>query len=338
MQIDYNVSLKNFNTFGIDVKADKVITITSENDIKELIQGRMIAHGQYLVLGGGSNMVFTSDFHGVVVRMANKGIKTISVNGNEVMVEAQAGEVWSDFVWHCINKDYCGVENLAGIPGTVGASPVQNVGAYGVEAKDIIHLVRAYDIKTGELKVFNNTDCRFGYRNSVFKQTLKDRYIVASVIFKLSIDAQPNLEYRALANAVGMKGYRNPTPRQVAETVEEVRDSKLPNPNQIGSAGSFFKNPVVTISVRDTLLRRYPNLVSYEYDDSHYKLAAGWLIEQSGWKGKSLGKAGVYEKQALVLVNRGGCTGREVYTLAKAIMADVEDKFGVRLEPEAIII
>lgn len=338
MQIDHSVSLKPYHTFGIEQYADTMVTIRSEQDLRELVSERRLLNGNFLVIGGGSNLVFTKPYHGTIVLMRNKGIQVISRDEDIIMVEAQAGEVWADFVDYCVRNSYYGLENLAGIPGTVGAAPVQNVGAYGVEAKDVIHLVRAYDIHTGELKVLTSQDCRFSYRNSIFKQEFKERYIVCSVIFQLYREDEPNLEYRALANAVGMKGYKNPTAEQVAEVVTEIRDSKLPNPKEIGSAGSFFKNPVVTISQRDALLRRYPKLVSFEYDESHYKLAAGWMIEQCGWKGKSIGKAGVYEKQALVLVNRGGCTGDEVITLAKAITADVEDKFGVRLEPEAIIL
>lgn len=333
-----NTSIRDLNTFGIDVKVDTLYVIEREADIKKLILDRHLEGRPYLVLGGGSNMVFMNDYRGAIVLMANKGIVPVSVDGDDVLVEAQAGEVWSDFVWHCIKAGFHGLENLAGIPGTVGASPVQNVGAYGVEAKDVIHLVRAYDVKTGELRTFTNRECKFGYRDSIFKHQMKDRYIVSSVIFHLSRQYEPNFEYRALANAVGQKGLTHPTARQVAEVVEEIRDSKLPNPRRIGSAGSFFKNPVVTAREKDTLVKKYPNLVSFEVDDDHFKLAAGWLIEQCGWKGRSLGPVGVYEKQSLVLVNLGGCTGADVERLSRAVVDDVEARFGVRLEPEAIFV
>lgn len=338
MTIEHSVSLKTYNTFGIDAVADAFVAIRSEADIQALVATGRLRHQPFLVLGGGSNIVFSQDYHGTVVHMETKGVRLHSVDGDEVLVEAQAGEVWADFVDRCISQDWYGLENMAGIPGTVGAAPVQNVGAYGAEAKDYIHLVRAYDVQTGQLRVFTNKECRFAYRNSVFKQELKDRYIVASVVFRLRREFEPNLEYRALSNAVAQRGYGHPSARQVAEVVVTVRESKLPNPKQIGSAGSYFKNPVVTATFHDDLKHRFPELVSFVVDDGHYKLAAGWLIENAGWKGKDMGRAGVYEKQALVLVNRGGCTGRDVTRLAQAVVADVEDKFGVRLEPEAIII
>ena len=338
MTIEHDISLKKYNTFGIEAQASSFVAIRTEQDLHDLFLTGRLRNQPFLVLGGGSNIVFTDNYHGLVVRMETKGIKVQGVEGDDILVEAQAGEVWSDFVWHCINHDWHGIENLAGIPGTVGASPVQNVGAYGAEAKDIIEVVRAYDVHTGNLRVFSNSTCRFAYRNSIFKQELKDRYIVASVIFRLHREYVPNLSYKALATAVAMRGFGNPTGKQVAETVIELRNSKLPDPKVTGSAGSFFKNPVVTASQHDDLKRRYPDMVSFVTDDGHYKLAAGWLIEKAGWKAKRLGNAGVYEKQALVLVNCGGCTGPEVEALAKAITADVDARFGVRLSPEAIII
>lgn len=333
-----NTSIRDLNTFGIDIKVEKLLVVEQESDIRQLILDRNLEGRKFVVLGGGSNMVFMNDYRGTVVLMANKGICPVSVEGDGVLVEAQAGEVWSDFVRHCVNAGFHGLENLAGIPGTVGASPVQNVGAYGVEAKDVIHLVRAYDVKTGELRTFTNKECEFGYRDSVFKHMLKDRYIVSSVIFRLSRQYEPNLEYRALANALGQRGYLHPTARQVAETVEEVRDSKLPNPKRIGSAGSFFKNPVVTVSEKEALVKKFPQLVCFDVDEDHVKLAAGWLIEQCGWRGRALGPVGVYEKQSLVLVNLGGCTGPDVERLAKTVVSDVEAHFGVHLEPEAIFV
>ncbi|MCR5423760.1 MAG: UDP-N-acetylmuramate dehydrogenase [Bacteroidales bacterium] len=338
MTIEHDISLKKYNTFGIDAQASAFVAIRTEQDLHELFLTGRLRNQPFLVLGGGSNTVFADNYRGLVVHMETKGIKVQGVEGDDILVEAQAGEVWSDFVRHCVDHEWYGAENLSGIPGTVGAAPVQNVGAYGTEAKDIIEVVRAYDVQTSNLRVFSNSECRFGYRNSIFKQELKDRYIVASVIFRLHREYEPNLSYKALATAVAMKGYGHPTGRQVAETVTELRNTKLPDPKVIGSAGSFFKNPVVTASQHDDLKRRYPDLVSFATDDGHYKLAAGWLIEKAGWKGKRLGNAGVYGKQALVLVNCGGCTGKEVVALSKAITADVEARFGVRISPEAIII
>lgn len=338
MIIQKNISLKPYNTFGIDAKAAEFVTIETEEEIVKLIRSGALADKRFLILGGGSNIVFTQDYDGLVVCMATKGIEIVEDKGDDLLVEAQAGEVWRDFVRQSISQGGYGLENLAGIPGTVGAAPVQNVGAYGREAKDVIHSVKCYDIETGEVRVFRNEECRFGYRNSIFKQELAGKQIVASVTFRLSRKPTPNIEYKALKDSLAEKGIANPSPREIAQTITEIRDTKLPKPEETGSAGSFFKNPVVSASLHDQIKEEHPNLVSFVVDDDHYKLAAGWLIEQCGWKGRGIGNAGVYAKQALVLVNNGGCTGKEVTTLSNAIIADVEAKFGVTLTPEAIII
>lgn len=338
MHVQRHTSLLPYNTFGIDVEADTLITVESEQDLRQLIADRSLQEGRYLVVGGGSNLVFTQPYRGTVVLMRNKGIRVQSVDGDEVLVEAQAGEEWDAFVRHCVEHDLYGLENLVGIPGSVGAAPVQNVGAYGTEAGDAISLVRAYDLRTGELKVLNQRQCRFGYRDSVFKHEQQGRLIVCSVIFRLSRQFVPNLSYRGLATAVNQRGLRFPTAQQIVDTVASLRSSKLPDPKEIGSAGSFFKNPIVSAEQLSRLRAQYPNIVSFAMEPDGYKLAAGWLIEQCGWKGRSLGNAGVYDKQSLVLVNRGGCTGMEVQRLAKAISDDVEQRFGVRLEPEAIYV
>lgn len=339
MQIEHNISLKDFNTFGIESIASDYVSIRSEQDIRELCESRLLRLRPFLVVGGGSNLVFSHDiYRGLIVHMENKGIEIHSIDGDDILVEAQAGEVWDDFVHFCINHDCYGVENMAAIPGTVGAAPVQNVGAYGTEAKDVIELVRAYDVESGKLRVFTNRECKFGYRNSVFKKELRNRYIVASVIFRLHREFHMDMGYKALQTAVAQRGYLHPSAQQVAEVVESVRDSKLPNPKEIGSAGSFFKNPVVSADSFAIIKRRYPDIVSFPAEDGRVKLAAGWMIEKSGWKGKNLGPCGVYEKQALVLVNRGGCSGKDVIALANAVVADVEKHFGIRLEEEAIIV
>lgn len=338
MLIEHNASLKKYNTFGIDSYADKVVEIHNEEDLKSLLASGLLQQEPFLILGSGSNIVFADNFHGVVIVMRNKGIRLLSENDGECRVEAQAGEVWNDFVWHCIDQGWHGAENLVAIPGTVGASPVQNVGAYGLEAKDVVDTVLAYDIATGETRSFSNAECNFAYRNSVFKAGLANRYIVWSVVYRLHRTFRPHLDYKALSSALAEQGIINPTARQLAETITNVRHSKLPQPEQIGSAGSFFKNPIVTASVCAKLKEDYPEAVTFPIDDTHCKVAAGWLIEHAGWKGKHLGHAGVYEKQALVLVNCGECTGKEVVALANAITADVEAKFGIQLEKEAIII
>lgn len=331
------ISLQPYNTFGIDAYADDLITITTTAELQSLIASKQLMQKPYLILGGGSNMVFMGHYHGTVVRMANEGIRCVGETNGEVIVEAQAGEVWDRFVRVCVANGWHGAENLVAIPGTVGASPVQNVGAYGMEAKDIIHSVKAYEVATGKCRTFTNEECHFAYRSSIFKTTLGGQYVVASVCYHLSREFCPNLSYGALASALEAQGIAQPTAQQLVDTITQIRDSKLPNPKVMGSAGSFFKNPIVDEVCYRRLLDKYPDMVAYPVG-KQYKLAAGWLIEHAGWKGRSLGKAGVYEKQALVLVNRGGCTGEEVRQLAKAIVADVEQQFGVSLSCEAILV
>lgn len=329
------------NTFGIPATADRYLEVHTQDELLSLLRGGSLREAPCFVVGSGSNIVFTGHCAGTVLHLENKGIRQLSASDGSLLVEAAAGEVWDDFVRHCIAHGWHGAENLVAIPGTVGASPVQNVGAYGREAKDIIHSVRAFEIATGEERIFSNEECQFGYRDSVFKGALKDRYIVWSVTYRLQRAFSPDLSYKAIAEALAAKGVNNPTAQQLADTIAEVRWSKLPRPEAVGSAGSFFKNPIVPAEQYERLHACYPDIVAYPVIASNaqsYKLAAGWLIEQAGWKGRTLGRCGVYEKQALVLVNRGGCTGEEVVALAHAIIADVHAKFGVTLIPEAIIV
>ena len=337
MDIKENISLKAYNTFGIDVCASKYAEISSEEDLQHLLACGILKECPFVILGGGSNIVFVKDFDGIVVRPTNKGISIISENDNEAVVEAAAGETWSNFAWAMTRQGYYGLENLVEIPCCVGAAPIQNVGAYGREAKDVIKYVVAYEIATGTKKIFTTKECLFGYRNSIFKNELKDQYIVLAVGFALSKTMEVTTNYSALTTMLCEKNITSPTPLQIAECIADIRRQKLPDPKEIGSAGSFFKNPIVTHSHLEILKTSYPNIVYYPSGE-HYKLAAGWLIEQCGWKGRSLGKVGVYDKQALVLFNKGGCTGTEVVNIANAIVADVESKFGVKLEKEAIII
>lgn len=335
--IGYDVSLKPYTTFGIEALASKYAEVDSLPQLLSMISDGCFRNNPYFILGGGSNVVFTRNFNGLIVRMCNKGIRITEQDGDCLFVEASAGEEWDAFVRHATAMGCHGLESMVAIPGTVGASPVQNVGAYGVEAKDVIHKVNAYDLNTGELRVFSNDECKFGYRDSIFKTKLANRYVVWSVVFKLRAQYSPDLSYKALQNALAERGLECPSPQQLLDIISEIRWSKLPRPEIMGSAGSFFKNPVVSPGLYESLKLRYPDMVAYETPQG-YKLAAGWLIDKSGWKGRTMGNAGVYEKQALVLVNRGGCTGNEVLRLADAIVADVHDKFGVSLEKEAIII
>lgn len=324
-------SLKGFNTFGIDSVASRVVMPETEDDFREISK----AVGQpFFILGGGSNVVLPDRYEGIVIHPENKGVVLVDCKDSFLFVEAAAGEVWADFVNHCISQGWYGLENLSGIPGNVGAAPVQNVGAYGAEAKDVIDAVHCFEIGSGVEHWFSNKDCQFAYRWSRFKGEWKDRYLIDRVRFRLNTTFVPNLTYKALATAVD--GIVQLTARQLADTVVSIRDSKLPNPKEIGSAGSFFKNPVVGTDKYNELREQYPDMTAYHVEGG-YKLAAGWLIEQCGWKGRTTGRVGVYEKQALVLVNRGGATGAEIKDLAERIVSDVESKFGVCIEPEAII-
>lgn len=338
MKIEKHCSLKPYNTFGIDVSADELITLQSREDYVQLIGSQGLKDRKHFVLGGGSNVVFTRDFEGVVVRSEGGSVRLLEHRDGHYYVEADAGVIWDDFVRQCVANEWYGVENMVSVPGTVGASPVQNVGAYGLEAKDVIESVHLFDIETGEERLMNNADCGFSYRWSVFKGELKGRCLIDRVVFRLDEQYTPRLSYQALRKVLQERGLAQPTARQVCDAVAEVRASKLPDPKEIGSAGSFFKNPVVTNAKLQQIMELYPEVVSFPVDDQHAKLSAGWLIEKAGWKGRDMGHVGVYEKQALVLVNRGGCTGDEVRRLAEAIMDDVEARFGVRLEPEAIML
>lgn len=324
-----------YNTFGLPASADQFLEFTSEEQLCQYLSKGISQ--PFLIIGGGSNMVFTSHFPGTVIHMANLGIIIQDGEEDEVFVTAAAGEEWDHFVKYCTEHNCHGAENMIAIPGHVGAAPVQNVGAYGMEAKDIIHTVRTIHINSAQPRIFTNAECEFGYRYSIFKEQLKDQYIITSVTFRLSHTFTPNIQYQALTDALARQGISTPTPKQLADTIAEVRWSKLPKPEQLGSAGSFFKNPIVSSDHYQKLLAQHPDIVAYPVPEG-YKLAAGWLIQHAGWKGRSLGKCGVYEKQALVLVNHGGCTGQEVLALAEAIINDVQKIFGVTLEKEAIII
>jgi UDP-N-acetylmuramate dehydrogenase len=291
-----------------------------------------------LVLGGGSNVLFTRDFAGLVLHMRSIGIEIVGEDADVTYVRAAAGENWHRFVQWTLMQGLNGLENLSLIPGSVGAAPIQNIGAYGVEVKDCFHALTAFDFETGKILALGKPDCRFGYRDSVFKNGLRDRAVILDVTFALPKRWQPNLRYADVAQELHARGLAAPTARDISEAVIAIRTRKLPDPAVIGNAGSFFKNPVVPAMQRDALLARHPQLVSYAQPDGSFKLAAGWLIDQCGWKGKSIGAAGVYEKQALVLVNRGGASGPDIVRLAEAIQADVSARFGVMLEPEPVFV
>jgi len=337
LQIQENVSLKNFNTFGIDVFAKYFVEISHADELRELFSDPQWLQTERLVLGGGSNMLFKKDFDGLVIRMNIRGIDH-RISHNEVVVVAGAGEVWNDLVNYCVAHEYAGLENLSLIPGSVGASPIQNIGAYGVELQDVFLTCNAFEIASGTFKTFTKEDCRFGYRDSVFKAEIKGQYIIVSVKFHLSLVPDTKLHYGAIKDELAKREITSPTIKDVSEVVSHIRVSKLPDPSTIGNAGSFFKNPVIPIDEFKAIQSYFPEIVNYPAGDGEIKLAAGWMIEQCGWKGKVVGNTGTWKNQALVLVNHGGATGEEVYSLSSQIIDSVYSKFGVTLEREVNII
>ncbi|WP_288378232.1 UDP-N-acetylmuramate dehydrogenase [uncultured Massilia sp.] len=330
--------LDSLNTFRIPARARHYLRVDGAEQLAILRADPVLAALPRLVLGGGSNLLFTGDFDGVVLHMAGQGKEVLGERDGKVLVRAQAGENWHAFVQWTLSQGLGGLENLSLIPGTVGAAPIQNVGAYGTETKDVFDSLTAFDMATGDVRTLDAAACRFGYRDSIFKQPEGRDLVVLDVTFALTAAWTPNLRYAELAKAVEEAGLSAPTPQEIGAIVEAIRRRKLPDPAEIGNAGSFFKNPVVPQEQCARLLVEFPNLVHHAQADGSEKLAAGWLIDQCGWKGKSLGRAGVYPKQALVLVNLGGALGSEVVELARAIQADVKARYGVELEPEPVFI
>jgi UDP-N-acetylmuramate dehydrogenase len=335
--IAHQYSLKQLNTFGIAIKAKLYADISSENDLVSVFSDAVIKENKLLILGGGSNMLFTKDYDGLVLKISIKGI-SVKEEGNDVLVTAGAGEVWDDLVKYCVAKGYAGLENLTLIPGTVGASPIQNIGAYGVEVKDVFESCTAFEIATGEIKTFNKAACEFAYRESIFKGKLKGKYIITSVTYRLSLVANLQTHYGAINSELERRRISDPTIAAVSDVVAAIRVSKLPDPSTIGNAGSFFKNPIVDKAVADELLSRFPDIPHYPAPDTRVKLAAGWLIEQCDFKGIVDGNTGTWKNQALVLVNHGGATGQEVYRFSEKIINTVQQKFGVLLEREVNIL
>ncbi|MCM5677998.1 UDP-N-acetylmuramate dehydrogenase [Schlegelella sp. S2-27] len=338
MQIETGVSLKPYNTFGLPAMAQTLVRITSDADVRRVLDHPELGRTPKFVLGGGSNIVLTRDVAQVVLKVEVQGRRLVEARDDAWIVEAGAGETWPDFVAWTIEQGLPGLENLALIPGTVGAAPVQNIGAYGVELKDRCHAVDVVDLVTGRSVTLDASLCRFGYRDSIFKQGLAGKSLITRVRFRLPKPWQPVLGYLDLERKIAETGIAAPTAAQVHDWVCSIRRAKLPDPLVIGNAGSFFKNPVVTEDQCRDIIGRDPEIVHYPMPDGSFKLAAGWLIDACGWKGKSIGRAGVYEKQALVLVNRGGAIGAEVVTLARAIQESVYGRFGIRLEPEPVVV
>lgn len=336
MTIEENVSLKSYNTFGLDYKADRIIHTDTISETSDLFRNQHDIKRPLLVLGGGSNLLFTEDFKGTIIHPRFSGINAESASGDDVLVSAGAGVNWDDLVGWTVSKGLSGLENLSFIPGNVGASPVQNIGAYGVEVREFIEKVEAIDTHNGFQRSFSNKECEFGYRNSIFKRKEKGNYLVTRVWFRLKTVPDLKLTYGSLADELSKMG--SSSPANVRQAVIKVRRSKLPDPAIIGNAGSFFKNPVITESDAEILKSKYEKIPFYIENPGFVKLAAGWLIEQCGWKGKKDGNAGVHEKQALVLVNYGDASGREIYNLSEKIRKSVFDKFGTELEREVEVI
>lgn len=333
MNIQHNYPLLAHNTFGMDVEASVFVEYESVTELKEILLHQLCPEGKWLHIGGGSNLLFTGDFDGMILHSAIKGFEVVGENEDEVLVRAGAGEVWDDFVAYTVEKGWYGAENLSLIPGEVGASAVQNIGAYGVEAKDLIVKVDTLEVETGKERVFGNEECGYAYRESVFKHALKGKYIVTYVTYRLSKHPSYRLDYGNVRAELEKRGCEL-TLENVRQTIIDIRESKLPDPKVQGNAGSFFMNPIVPRPLFEELQGKYPSMPFYEVDAERVKIPAAWMIDQCGWKGKQLGRAGVHNKQALVLVNCGGATGQEIIALSEEIQRSVLDKFGVRISPE----
>ena len=333
LQIQPQVSLKPFNTFGVDVRAQLFAEAHSDADVREALAYTTSHNVPLLVIGGGSNLLLTADIPALVLRMASRGIRVISDDGSRVVIEAEAGEPWHPFVQHTLAQGFSGLENLSLIPGTVGAAPMQNIGAYGVEIKDVFAGLTALDRQTGELRDFSLEECRFAYRDSVFKQQ-PGRWLILRVRFALDRVAHLHLEYGPVRQRLTEQGIEQPTPTDVSRAICSIRSEKLPDPAVLGNAGSFFKNPLVSAAVVAQIKAQHPDLVAYAQPDGQMKLAAGWLIERAGWKGFREADAGVHKLQALVLVNYGAATGLQLLDLAQRIQKDISERFNVELEME----
>ena len=336
MHVKENISLKPFNTFGIDANARYFVDVENAAQLSEALNSEY-AKGGFIILGGGSNVLFRGDFDGLVVHNAFKGINVIERN-DEALITAQSGENWHELVMFAINKGFGGIENLSLIPGTVGAAPMQNIGAYGVELKDVFHSLEAIDLETLKTRTFKADDCSFGYRESVFKNVYRDRFFIKSVTLKLSTNPVLHLDYGTITETLDKKGIQHPEIKDVSDAVIEIRKSKLPDPAILGNSGSFFKNPIISKDTFESLQSKYPGIPNYPVNETQTKVPAAWLIEQCGWKGKVIGHTGSHKNQALVLVNYGGATGDEVYKLAMKIIASVKNEFGIELKPEVNII
>ena len=336
-KIHTNFSLKNFNTFGIEAKARQFVAVASVAELTSVLKQHQ--DDKKFILGGGSNMLLTQDIDALVIHIDLKGKKVIQENEDYVWVECQAGENWHEFVLWTLDQNYGGLENMSLIPGNVGTTPVQNIGAYGAEIKDTMTSCEAIKIDTFETKTFSNADCHFGYRESIFKQDVKDQYIITSVVFQLTKrNHKINTAYGDIQSELAKNGIENPTIQDVSAAVIAIRKSKLPDPKELGNSGSFFKNPILLKSDFEKIHVQFPNMKYYDVSETEVKVPAGWLIEQAGFKGKRFGDAGIHKNQALVLVNYGNATGQEILAVSKDIQKTIYEKFGIQIEAEVNVI
>jgi len=339
MLIKENVSLKPYNTFGVEAIAKYFAVASNQDEVREILNWTKENNQKILLLSGGSNMLIVNDWDGLALKIEMHGIEIVESNEDEAIVKVNSAEVWNDFVQWCIERDLGGLENLSLIPGRAGTAPIQNIGAYGVEIKDTMTELTALEIATGQLRTFTNEQCKFGYRDSVFKNELKGQYLILDVSFKLTKkNHKLHTEYGAIRNELAQMGIENPTIKDVAQAVIKIRQSKLPDPKKIGNSGSFFKNPIIDQKLFNELKLKFPEIVGYPSGDDKVKVAAGWLIENAGWKGKRFGDAGVHKDQALVLVNHGNATGKEIYDLSEKIIQDIFEKYNIHLEREVNVI
>ncbi|KYG82894.1 UDP-N-acetylenolpyruvoylglucosamine reductase [Roseivirga echinicomitans] len=337
MKLEQNVSLKAFNTFGLEAKAAQFIAFTTVNELLAALK-MMESDQELMILGGGSNILLTKDFDGIVLKNELKGIELINEDRNHVWIKAMAGENWHQFVLHCIENDWAGVENLSLIPGTIGAAPMQNIGAYGVEIKDVFDSLEAVEITSGKYQEFTAEECEFGYRESVFKTSLKGQYIITSVVFKLDKTPKFNTTYGAIQTTLDEMKVKELSIKAISDAVIKIRQSKLPDPAEIGNSGSFFKNPTIDNIDYEGLKAEFPSIPGYKLLEQKVKIPAAWLIEQAGWKGKTFGEIGVHKNHPLVLVNYGNGKGEDIKSLAFEIRASVAAKFGIEIIPEVNII
>ncbi|MBW6478046.1 MAG: UDP-N-acetylmuramate dehydrogenase [Bacteroidales bacterium] len=339
MEILRNISLKKYNTFGIDVKSAYLTELSSEKELPYLLNWIEKSNLPYYLLSGGSNVLFVSDYPGIIIRVNMKGIQKVDETDDHVFIQAMAGENWEDFVDLCLKNNWGGIENLTLIPGNVGTSPMQNIGAYGMEIKDSFHHLKALELKTGEIKTFNSEQCRFGYRESFFKNEGRDKYMILSVCFRLSRRNHVlNTTYGIISQELEKIGVKQPGLYDVANVIRSIRRSKLPDPAELGNAGSFFKNPLITQGHFNTLVSEYPEIPGFPDVSGNIKTAAAWFIDKAGWKGYRDGDSGVHKMQALVLVNYGKASGNDILSLSEKIQKSVKEKFDVNLEREVNVV